>query len=132
MRVQSAMLCEAASIENGKLFVLGASLAVWRVPAFPATVMPILAGVIEADRDLDEGEAHFTLRVVAADGSELLRGDVAVAITGPDTPGVPWILPLLAPLQILVTQPGPLDVTLGTNAGIESRIPLMVMPAAIG
>jgi hypothetical protein len=127
MRIQSAMLCEAASIENGKLFVLGASLATWLVPGFPGTAAPVLVAIVEADRDIDLGEARFIIQVSAAGSQELLRAEAVVQIHGPADPGVPWILPVMMPLQISVPQPTLVDVTIGTEAGIEARIPLMVM-----
>lgn len=134
MRIQSAMLCSAAMVENGKLFVLGASLASWWVPEFPSVATPVLAAVIEADRDLDAGEATFAIKAVAAGGRVLLDAKLVAQIHGPDAPGYPWVLPFIAPLEIQVEEPGPIDVTIGTESGIEARIPLFfavppVLPA---
>jgi hypothetical protein len=127
MRIQSAMLCEAGSVDNGKLYILGASIATWWLPAFPGYATPVLAAVIEADRDLDQGQAHFSVSVTAAGGGELARADAVVSIQGDMAPGVPWVIPLLTQLQIPAAAAGPVDVCIATDAGIEARIPLMIM-----
>jgi hypothetical protein len=121
------MLCEAASIENGKLFLLGAGLATWWLPGFPAEATPVLAVVVEADRDLDVGEVAFSLKAVTAEGVEVLDGMIRVAITGPATPGVPWVLPMIATMKIPVTEPTQLNIVIANEAGIDARLPLMVM-----
>jgi hypothetical protein len=127
MRIQSAMLCEAATVENGKLFILGAGLASWTVPTFPAMASPVLVGVIEADPDIDQGQASFTISVVDRAGSALLTAEVAVNIQGDKTSEVPWIIPMIAPMQIPVAAPTPLDVLISSEAGIDVRIPLVVL-----
>jgi hypothetical protein len=129
VRIQSALLCEAGTIENGKLYILGASLAVWWASEFPAVARPILAAVIEADRDLDDGQATFAVSVTAVDGGQLLRRDeITVTFDGDPRPDVPWIIPLLMPLELPVGAPGAIDVSIASEAGIEARIPLMFMP----
>jgi hypothetical protein len=129
MRIQSALLCEAGTVENGKLYILGASLAVWWAAEFPAVARPILAAVIEADRDLDVGEATFAVSVTAVDSGQLLRRDeIKVSISGDPRPGVPWVIPLLMPLEIPMASTGAVDVSIASEAGIEARIPLMFLP----
>jgi hypothetical protein len=130
MRIQSAMLCEAATVENGKLFILGAGLASWAIPSFPAVAGPVLVGVIEADPDLDQGQASFTISVVDRAGAELLKANVAVSIQGDKTSGIPWIIPMVAPMQIPVSGPAQLDVLIASDAGIDVRIPLVVLQQA--
>jgi hypothetical protein len=130
MRIQSAMLCEAATVENGKLFILGAGLASWAIPAFPAVAGPVLVGVIEADPDLDQGQASFTISVVDRAGAELLKANVAVSIQGDKASGIPWIIPMVAPMQIPVSGPAQLDVLIASDAGIDVRIPLVVLQQA--
>jgi hypothetical protein len=129
VRIQSALLCEAGTIESGKLYILGASLALWWVSAFPAVVRPILAGVIEADRDLDTGQATFEVAVTSVeDGQVLRKAEITVSLAGDPHPGVPWIIPMLMPLEFPVTAPGAVDVSIASGAGIEARLPLMFMP----
>jgi hypothetical protein len=127
MRIQSAMLCEAASVENGKLFILGAGVATWLMPVFPSVASPVLVAIIEADPDLDQGQATFTISVIDRAGTALVNAEVAVNIQGERPSEIPWIVPMVAPMQIQVGGPTPLDVLISTEAGIDVRIPFMVM-----
>ncbi len=128
MRVQSALLCDTATIENGKLFCLGAGIATWWAPGFPSEATPMLAGIMEADRDLDLGEVKYALRVVQqSTGAVLLDGVLAVVIKGPDVAGVPWTAPFIAPLRIPVAEPTSVDITLADEAGVAARVPLAVL-----
>jgi len=121
------MLCEAASIENGKLYLLGAGLATWWLPGFPAEATPVLAVVVEADRDLDVGDVEFSLKAVTDEGVEVLDGTIRVGINGPSTPGIPWVLPMIATMKIPISEPTHLNVVIANEAGIDARLPLMVM-----
>jgi hypothetical protein len=127
VRIQSALLCDAATIENGKLFALGGGIATWWVPAFPAEATPMLAGIAEADPDLDQGEVRFSLRVQGADGSVLLDGVLAISIQGPSMPGVPWVTAFVAPLRIPASESAPVDIVLSDDTGVVSRLPLMIL-----
>ncbi len=108
------MLCDAAQVADGKLYILGGG---WSITG-PDPAPSAIAIKIEVDWNEADAEHHWELYVVDADGKEVgvetpdgtlmieIRGDFQVGRPDGVPPGSPIDLPLAINLGPLPLEPG--------------------------
>lgn len=111
MRVDCALLCDAATVREGLLHVLGGGVTRLARPGFPARVAPLALAVrilvhpTEADR-----QHHLEVRLQGADGEEVAKVNVDFGVSDPGDlePGeeVPVPLPLNLPPELTLAGAG--------------------------
>lgn len=109
MQIDSALLCDAATVREGLLHVLGGGITRAGREAFPAPLgltlaLRILVHPTEADR-----QHQLVVRLQGEDGQESARVDIefGVANSGTLQPGELASLPLPIPMPPQVQLPGP-------------------------
>ncbi|MEZ5176117.1 MAG: hypothetical protein R2823_07925 [Acidimicrobiia bacterium] len=101
MKLTSAMLCDAAQVQSGKLFVLGGGFDTISVRSLPATHRSLsLAMVAEVDAEDRQHDLELSITLVDEDGS-----DVGVKATGRLRVGTPPNLPAGEPSLIPIVSP---------------------------
>ena len=84
MNIQVAILCDAATDDNGKLNLLGAFDTIY-APQLPAVHPQCAVALRVAFMSGDEGEHKLALNFVYADGRAILPAiEIPVAVTLPD------------------------------------------------
>ena len=98
MRVESALLCDAATIREGLLHVLGAGVTRVGRPMFPTTLGIALAVVIAVEAD-EAGEHRLDVHLVERPDTRVAGLAVEFAVASPageepeDWVSVPVVLP---------------------------------------
>lgn len=105
MRVQSALLCDAASVREGLLHVLGGGLTYGVRPSFPAPFGVYLAVVCETEQQDLGRRVELKVVVVHVDANEPpifeLDGDLGVQLPPDNDERVPMLLPIVIDLSSL-------------------------------
>jgi hypothetical protein len=101
MKLTSAMLCDAAQVQSGKLFVLGGGFDTISVKSLPATQrnlsLAMVAEIGQEDRQRDL-ELHITL--MDEDGKAMgveAKGMLRVGAPPNLPPGSPSVVPIVSP-----------------------------------
>ena len=104
MKLQSAMLADAARVADNKLYVFGGQWDRVYTPAFPAT-HPALAVVLVIEVSYAEALTDHHLRVsLMRDGESMgpeARGIINVGHAPGTTPGAPSYVPIALPFEHL-------------------------------
>lgn len=129
MRIQSAMLCEAAVIVGNKLYVVGGALGSYTAPQFPTRIGLSVALILETEPDLGvTGEVEIS--VVNDAGPPVDRAVLNATIGDPGVPFAPWLTPAWAKVEIDAQHPGRVEVLLGSEGSIEHRLPIAIVGPA--
>lgn len=126
MKVPLAVLCDAANVSReGKLNILGVFSAL-RARQFPC-VHPSLTLVVALEATYTErGEHAVDIRLVDADGGELLKLDGRVDVQG-ERPGRPILTQAILQLNnITFPRPGTYTVDILLDRRHERSLPLEV------
>jgi hypothetical protein len=110
VRIDTALLCDAATVREGLLHVLGGGVTRAGRPAWPAPLALTLALRILV-HPTEAGQPHqLVVRLQGADGQEVARVDIEFAVNDDGTlePGEHASLPLPIPMpeQVQLPEPG--------------------------
>lgn len=135
MRVAAALLCDAASVREGLVHVLGGGLNLLRRHAFPASLGVTLVFVPEVPEDEATNNHKVTVRVRERGGTEeVARVDGEWAPdSDPEHADLPSYVPLVIPLnQVAVPQPGAYELVLELDEEEVAVITFKVLAASGG
>jgi uncharacterized protein DUF6941 len=121
MKIEYALLADAAQAVGGKIFVLGGGWNLFRSPNFPAPVQ--LAVAIGLGFTFDEVGAKYPLSVVIADEAGVpiipeMKGQVETGQSAPDVPRTATVkIPVAINVNLSLPHPGTygIVVTAGTS-----------------
>ncbi|MCL1599530.1 MAG: hypothetical protein M3094_10115, partial [Actinomycetia bacterium] len=103
MRLTSAMLADAAQVQNGKLYVLGGGYDTISVTAVPAVHRNIsLAMVAEVGPDERQRDLDLMITLLDEDGNPVgveAKGKLRVGAPPNLPPGSPSVVPIVSPFH---------------------------------
>jgi hypothetical protein len=121
MKIEYALLADAAQAVGGKIFVLGGGWNLFRSPNFPAPVQ--LAVAVGLGFTFDEVGSKYPLSLVIADEAGVpiipeIKGQVETGQSAPDVPRTATIkIPVAINVNLSLPHPGTygIVVTAGTS-----------------
>jgi len=124
MRVAAAFLCDAASVRQGLLSVLGGGVTILRRQSFPAPLGITLVYMPEVDADEMSRTYNFTIDVHAVDDPKPLahiEGGWQADASDLTDPTLSNYAPIVVPLdQVALAKPGYYTVAIDLK-GVETR-----------
>ena len=103
MRLTSAMLADAAQVQNGKLFILGGGFDTISVRSVPAVHRSLtLAMVAEVDPDERQRDLELLIALIDEDGAAVgveAKGRLRVGAPPNLPPGSSSIVPIVSPFH---------------------------------
>ncbi len=103
MELTSAMLCDAAQVQSGKLFVLGGGFDTISVKSLPATHRNLsLAMVAEVGPEDRQRDLELHISLVDEDGQAIgveAKGMLRVGAPPNLPPGSPSVVPIVSPFH---------------------------------
>ena len=103
MRFTTAMLADAAQVQNGKLYVLGGGFNVIRAKTLPTVHAQLfLALVAEVEPEERQRDLDFVIKLIDEDGHEAgveARGKLRVGAPANLPPGEMSVVPLVTPFH---------------------------------
>ena len=103
MKLTTAMLCDAAQVQSGKLFILGGGFDTINVPNLPATQRNLsLAMVAEIGQEDRQRDLELHISLVDEDGQAVgieAKGKLRVGAPPNLPPGAPSVVPIVSPFQ---------------------------------
>ena len=103
MRLTSAMLADAAQVQNGKLFILGGGFDTISVRSLPAVHRSLtLAMVAEVDPDERQRDLELLIALIDEDGGAVgveAKGRLRVGAPPNLPPGSSSIVPIVSPFH---------------------------------
>lgn len=101
MKLTSAMLCDAAQVQSGKLFVLGGGFDTISVKTLPATQRNLsLAMVAEIGQEDRQRDLELHISLMDEDGKAMgieAKGMLRVGAPPNLPPGSPSVVPIVSP-----------------------------------
>lgn len=101
MKLTSAMLCDAAQVQSGKLFVLGGGFDTISVKSLPATQRNLsLAMVAEIGQEDRQRDLELHIALMDEDGKAMgveAKGMLRVGAPPNLPPGSPSVVPIVSP-----------------------------------
>lgn len=99
MRVDCALLCDAVTVRDGLLHILGGGITRLHRPSFPTHLGVSLALRVMVHPTESDREHQIETRLLAEDGAELGRVEIGFGITAQDVrPGEELSAPFAIPL----------------------------------
>lgn len=130
MRLTCALLCDAATVRDGLLHILGGGVSVIGRPAIPAPMGVTVALMVEQHRTELDREHDLQVLVLSADGAELARADLKWRAELPP-PGVVasgYPFPVVVPLQgVVLPQAGTYSVEIVIDDVHQVTLPLTLV-----
>jgi hypothetical protein len=133
VRIDFALLCDAATVREGLLHVLGGGVTRLNRPAYPAPIAPltlamrILMHPTEADR-----QHQLDVRLHGADGEEIAKveGQFGIGDPGDTEPGeeLSIALPLGMPPQIALPRAGRYSFEILIDGEHRATVPFIAKP----
>ena len=103
MRLTSAMLADAAQVQNGKLYVLGGGFDTISVGSIPVVHRNLsLAMVAEVGPDERQRDLDLMIKLLDEDGNDIgveAKGKLRVGAPPNLPPGSPSIVPIVSPFH---------------------------------
>ena len=103
MKLTTAMLCDSAQVQSGKLFILGGGFDTINVPGLPATQRNLcLAMVAEVGQEDRQRDLELHISLLDEDGKAVgveAKGKLRVGAPPNLPPGVPSVVPIVSPFQ---------------------------------
>lgn len=130
MNVQVAVLCDAATDDDGKLNLLGAFDTIYaqEMPVVHPQCSVALRVTFQAG---DEGERKLTLNFINADGQSIVQGfDVPVNVKLPDEPHFLTRNFIVNFQQLRFDEPGLYSVDVRLDGETVTSVPLLVRQTA--
>jgi hypothetical protein len=126
MNVQVAVLCDAATDDNGKLNLLGSFDTIYarELPAIhPQCAVALRVTFFSAD----EGNHKLRLNFIDADGRSIMPGiDIPVTVALPEDMHFGTRNFIVNIQQLKFEQPGPFSVDISLDGQSQAGIPLLV------
>jgi hypothetical protein len=128
VRIDCALLCDAATVREGLLHVLGGGVTRVNRPGYPAPLAPLCLAVRILVHPTETDSTHqLDVRLQDEDGQEVAKVDVQFGVNDPgrNEPGeelsVP--LPLNMPPQVGLPHPGGYSFELLINGIHQTSVP---------
>jgi hypothetical protein len=103
MKLTTAMLCDSAQVQSGKLFILGGGFDTINVPDLPATQRNLsLAMVAEVGQEDRQRNLELHISLLDEDGKAIgveAKGMLRVGAPPNLPPGAPSVVPIVSPFQ---------------------------------
>ena len=126
MNVQVAVLCDAATDDNGKLNLLGAFDTIY-APQMPAVHPQCAVALRLTFMPGDEGTRKLTLNFINADGHSIMQGiDLPVPVTLPDDTHFLTRNFIVNIQQLKFSEPGLYSVDVRLDNESKISIPLQI------
>jgi hypothetical protein len=101
MKIDNALLCEAATVRDGLLFILGGGITVTGRPEFPSPLQMTLAVRVVMHREEISGQHELEIVLNDEDGASVVRVKVGFGLLDPEVVPVgeevampiPWNFP---------------------------------------
>jgi hypothetical protein len=124
MRVGCALLCDAAAVREGLLFILGGGLNRVTYPTYPATLDLNLGLLIILESDEMEGDHELVVRIGLAGGQRLaqLTGRFVSHRPSPDAPEA--TVPIPVGINLPLPTPGEYVIEVTLDDQPAARLPL--------
>jgi hypothetical protein len=130
MNIQVAVLCDAATDESGKLFLLGAFDTIY-APQMPAVHPQCAVALRVTFFSDDEGDRKLSLNFINADGRAILQDiPMAVTVTLPDDAHFLTRNFIVNIQQLKFEEPGLYSVDVRLDQETVASIPLLVRQMA--
>lgn len=118
------MVCEAARLENGKLFVLGGGVGVYVCQQFPEHVRLAVVGVVDADEDIGSS-GTIGVEITQEVGPAVAGVSANVRVVGVE-PGTPALVPFMVNTEFDANAGGTVQIVVSMDGEIEARFPLLI------
>jgi hypothetical protein len=126
MNIQVAVLCDAATDDNGKLNLLGAFDTIY-AQQMPAVHPQCAVALRAAFQPGDEGTRKLTLNFINADGHSIMQGiELPVPVTLPDDAHFLTRNFIVNIQQLKFDEPGLYSVDVRLDDHSQASIPLLV------
>lgn len=127
MNIQVAVLCDAATDDNGKLNLLGAFDTIY-APQMPAVHPQCAVALRVTFQPGDEGTRKLTLNFINADGRPIMQGipPLPVPVTLPDDAHFLTRNFIINIQQLRFEEPGLYSVDVRLDDETQASIPLLV------
>jgi len=126
MNIQVAVLCDAATDDNGKLNLLGAFDTIY-APQMPAVHPQCAVALRLTFMPGDEGTRKLTLNFINADGHSIMQGiELPVPVTLPDDAHFLTRNFIINIQQLKFAEPGLYSVDVRIDDQTQASIPLLV------
>ena len=126
MNIQVAVLCDAATDDNGKLNLLGAFDTIY-APQMPAVHPQCAVALRLTFSPGDEGEHRLALNFINADGQSVLKGiELPVPVTLPDDVHFRTCNFIVRIQNLKLAEPGLYSVDVRLDDQSRASIPLQV------
>ena len=126
MNIQVAVLCDAATDDNGKLNLLGSFDTIY-APQMPAVHPQCAVALRVTFMPGDEGTRKLTLNFINADGRSIMQGiELPVPVTLPDDAHFLTRNFIINIQQLKFDQPGQYAIDVAIDNRHEISIPLLV------
>ena len=127
MNIQVAVLCDAATDDNGKLNLLGAFDTIY-APQMPAVHAQCAVALRATFQPGDEGTRKLTLNFINADGRPIMQGipPMPVPVTLPDDAHFLTRNFIVNIQQLKFAEPGLYSVDVRLDDESQASIPLLV------
>ncbi|MEJ7891161.1 MAG: hypothetical protein WKF94_00785 [Solirubrobacteraceae bacterium] len=128
MRIDCALLCDAATVREGLLHVLGGGVTRVNRPGFPAPIAPLTLAVRILVHPTETDRAHhLDIRLQDADGGELAKIEVQFGVNDPGNvdPGeeVSVPMPLIMPEPLILPHAGRYSFELLIDGSHQLAVP---------
>jgi hypothetical protein len=130
VRIDCALLCDAATVREGLLHILGGGVTRVNRPGYPARIAPLTLAlrILVHPTETDRGH-RLDVRLQDADGKELAKFDVQFGVSDPGNiePGeeVSLPLPLIMPAEIVLPQAGRYGFELLIDGSHQQTVPFI-------
>jgi len=132
MNIQVAVLCDAATDDNGKLNLLGAFDTIY-APQMPAIHPQCAVALRVTFQPGDEGNRQLTLNFINADGRAILQCiDIQAAVTLPEDAHFLTRNFIVNIQQLKFDEPGLYSVDVRMDNETVASVPLLVRQMASG
>ena len=126
MNIQAAVLCDAATDDNGKLNLLGAFDTIY-TPQMPAVHLQCFVALRVTFQPGDEGTRKLTLNFINADGRSIMQAiELPVPVTLPDDAHFLTRNFIVNIQQLKFEEPGLYSVDVRLDDESQTSIPLLV------
>ena len=126
MNIQVAVLCDAATDDNGKLNLLGSFDTIY-APQMPAVHPQCSVALRVTFQSGDEGTRKLSLNFINADGRPIMQGiEISVPVTLPEEAHFLTRNFIVNIQQLKFTEPGLYSVDVRFDGKSEANMPLLV------
>jgi hypothetical protein len=107
MQIEFVILADAVQVQNGRLFLMGGGLSLWRSGVYPIQALMGVGVSIVVDWSEAGAGKHYPLNITIADEANI---PIMPAINAQFQVGVPQEVPKGAPLRVPFAMMGPVPI----------------------